>query len=104
MVYRRYVDYFPEPVEPNLETRNKIAEILKSGKDRKSYLAQLRQIVDIDAAAGSARTDRTRYLAGNAWNPLGSGGASGLDVSDGTDLSSIPILGQWHLPGRLGPR
>jgi cellulose synthase operon protein C len=65
-VYRRYVEYFPSPVEPNLETRNKIAEILKSGKDRESYLAELRQIVAIDAAAGSARTDRTRFLAGNA--------------------------------------
>jgi cellulose synthase operon protein C len=65
-VYRRYVDYFPEPVEPNLETRNKIAEILKSDKDRESYLAELRQIVAIDSAAGAARTDRTRYLAGNA--------------------------------------
>jgi LysM repeat protein len=65
-VYRRYVAYFPQPVEPNLETRNKIAEILKSGKDRKPYLEELRQIVAIDAAAGSARSDRTRYLAGNA--------------------------------------
>ena len=65
-VYRRYVDYFPQPVELNLETRNKIAEILKVRKDRKPYLAELRQIVTIDTGAGSRRTDRTRYLAGNA--------------------------------------
>jgi cellulose synthase operon protein C len=65
-VYRRYVAYFPQPVEPNLETRGKIAEILKSGKDRKPYLDELRQIVAIDAAAGSARSDRTRDLAGKA--------------------------------------
>jgi cellulose synthase operon protein C len=65
-VYRRYVAYFPQPVEPNLETRSKIAGILKSGKDRKPYLDELRQMVAIDAAAGSARTDRTRFLAGNA--------------------------------------
>ncbi|MGA7142908.1 MAG: LysM peptidoglycan-binding domain-containing protein, partial [Desulfobacterales bacterium] len=65
-VYRRYVDYFPQPVDLNLETRNKIAGILKTQNDRKSYLKELEQIVAIDASAGSARTPRTRYLAGNA--------------------------------------
>ena len=65
-VYRRYVDYFPQPVDINLETRNKITEILKTQNDRKSYLKELEQIVAIDASAGSARTARTRYLAGNA--------------------------------------
>ncbi len=65
-VYRRYVDYFPQPVELNLETRNKIAEILKAQNDRKSYLAELGEIVAIEAAAGGARTPRTRYLAGQA--------------------------------------
>ncbi|HHP7235779.1 MAG TPA: tetratricopeptide repeat protein [Desulfobacterales bacterium] len=65
-VYQRYVGYFPQPVEVNLETRNKIAEILKEQKEREAYLNELRQIVAIDAAAGSARTDRTRYLAAGA--------------------------------------
>jgi tetratricopeptide (TPR) repeat protein len=65
-VYRRYVDYFPQPVEPNVETRNKIAEILKAQNDRTPYLAELEQIVAIDASAGSAQTPRTRYLAGSA--------------------------------------
>jgi tetratricopeptide (TPR) repeat protein len=65
-VYRRYVRYFPQPVDLNLETRNKIAEILKAQNDRKSYLSELEQIVAIDASAGSSRTPRTRYLAGNA--------------------------------------
>jgi tetratricopeptide (TPR) repeat protein len=64
-VYQRYVDYFPQPVETNLETRAKIAEILKES-DRDGYLKQLRQIVAIDASAGDERTDRTRYLAGKA--------------------------------------
>ena len=65
-VYRRYVDYFPKPVELNLETRNKIAEILKAQNDRPAYLEELGLIVTIDASAGSARTPRTRYLAGSA--------------------------------------
>jgi outer membrane protein assembly factor BamD (BamD/ComL family) len=62
-VYRRYVGYFPQPVELNLETRNNIAGILKAQNDRTSYLEELEKIVEIDASAGSARTPRTRYLA-----------------------------------------
>jgi len=65
-VYRRYVGYFPQPVEVNLESRDKIADIIKAQNDRDSYLNELRQIVAIDAAAGSARTPRTFYLAAKA--------------------------------------
>jgi tetratricopeptide (TPR) repeat protein len=65
-VYRRYVGYFPQPVELNLETRNKIAKILKAQNDRQSYLKVLEKIVAIDASAGIARTPRTRYLAAKA--------------------------------------
>ncbi len=65
-VYRRYVDYFPHPVEPNLETRNKIAEALKKKNEQDNYLTELKQIVAIDAGAGGERTPRTRYLAGKA--------------------------------------
>ncbi|MBI5063321.1 MAG: tetratricopeptide repeat protein, partial [Desulfatitalea sp.] len=65
-VYRRYVDYFPQPVELNIETRNKIAGILKARNDRKNYLDELEKIVTLDATAGSERTPRTRYLASQA--------------------------------------
>ena len=64
--YRRYVSYFPQPVGVNLETRNKIAEILKTEDDQESYLDELRQIVAIENAAGSAQTPRTRYIAAGA--------------------------------------
>jgi cellulose synthase operon protein C len=65
-VYRRYVGYFPQPVELNLETRNKIAEILKGAERRQSYLDELEQIVAIERPPVSAQTPRTRYLAGKA--------------------------------------
>jgi len=65
-VYRRYVAYFPQPLELNLETRNKIATILKAQNDLPSYLEELQAIVAIDASAGSERTPRTRYLAAQA--------------------------------------
>jgi tetratricopeptide (TPR) repeat protein len=62
-VYRRYVDYFPEPVELNLETRNTIAGIQKAQGDREAYLKELERIVAIEAEAGSTQTPRTRYIA-----------------------------------------
>ena len=65
-VCRRYVDYFPEPVELNLETRSKVAGILKTQSDRGAWLEELEKIVAIDALAGSAQTPRTRYLAAQA--------------------------------------
>ena len=65
-VYRRFVGCFPQPVEVNLEMRNKITEILKAENDQKSYLNELKEIVAIEAAAGKERTPRTRYLAGKA--------------------------------------
>ncbi len=64
-VYRRYVELFPHPVEPNLETRMKIAEALKK-TDKDGYMAELKQIITIDSAAGNERTVRTRYLAGKS--------------------------------------
>jgi tetratricopeptide (TPR) repeat protein len=66
VVYRRYVDAFPQPLELNLKTRNKIAEILKEQNEEKGYRHELREIVSLDAAAGRARTVRTRYLAAKA--------------------------------------
>ena len=65
-VYQRYVEYFPQPVETNLEIRNKISGILKEQNELKSYLAELEKIVAIDASAGNNRTPRTRYLAAQA--------------------------------------
>ena len=65
-VYQRYVAAFPHPVEPAVETRQKIAEIHKEGHDETSYRNELAEIVRIDGAAGSERTARTRTLAARA--------------------------------------
>lgn len=65
-VCRRYVGYFPKPIELNLESRNKIAEILKTKGDQDSYLKELRQLVEVEAKAGDEQTPRTRYLASKA--------------------------------------
>ncbi len=60
-VYIRYVDAFPYPVELAVETRWKIAQLHDGAGQQKSYLAELRRIVQIDRRED--RTDRTRYLA-----------------------------------------
>jgi outer membrane protein assembly factor BamD (BamD/ComL family) len=65
-VYQRYVNYFPKPLEPALETRDRIANVLKSRNEMNAYLDQLKLIVAADAHAGSERTDRTRYLGATA--------------------------------------
>jgi tetratricopeptide (TPR) repeat protein len=61
--YRRYLNEFPRPVEAALETRFKISEIYKTTHDESLYQKELAEIVRIDAAAGSERTNRTRTLA-----------------------------------------
>jgi hypothetical protein len=66
LVYRRYVEAFPQPLELNLETRNKIATLLKEKDDQQGYRQELQEIVSRDAAAGKARTVRTRYLGAKA--------------------------------------
>lgn len=65
-VYKRYVAYFPKPLEFALETRMKIAKVYQSRNDRASYEKELKAIINADSSAGSERTDRTKYLAGTA--------------------------------------
>lgn len=65
-IYQRYVKYFPKPFEEALEIHASIAEIYKENNENDKYLKKLKYIINADAKAGSARTDRTRYLAGIA--------------------------------------
>jgi len=65
-VYQRMADYFPRPIEEALEIRHKMAEIYLSQTDDALYIAELNKIVSIDAAGGDGRTERTKFLAGNA--------------------------------------
>jgi hypothetical protein len=65
-VYQQYVAEYPEPLDIAMETRTRLAEIFESERDYERYYAQLNDIVDADHAAGSGRTDRSRYLASKA--------------------------------------
>src|SRR6185503_17973239 len=61
--YIRYVNEFPHPVETALETRFKISEMYKTAHDEPLYYKELKEIVRVDASAGSERTGRTRTIA-----------------------------------------
>jgi len=65
-VYTRYVEEFPQPIEPALEARSKVAAIHDAADDEERYHRELAEIVRIDAEAGSERTGRTRTLASRA--------------------------------------
>jgi len=65
-VYKRYVGFFPQPIEQALEIYNKMASVYQSLSDTVLYQATLKKIVDIDRTAGEGRTDRTRYLGAQA--------------------------------------
>ncbi len=66
LTYQKLVNYFPDPIEEALETRQKMADIYQQQGNQIEYLAQLERIVEIDATGGSGRTDRTQYLAAHA--------------------------------------
>ncbi|HET9299255.1 MAG TPA: tetratricopeptide repeat protein, partial [Candidatus Polarisedimenticolaceae bacterium] len=65
-LYRRYVEAFPTPVEPALETRSKIADIHKTAHEDALYRKELEEIVRVDREAGGERSARTRTVAGRA--------------------------------------
>ena len=65
-VYQQYVAEYPQPLDIAMETRTRLAEIFESQLDYERYYAQLNDIIDADRAAGSGRTDRSRYLASKA--------------------------------------
>jgi outer membrane protein assembly factor BamD (BamD/ComL family) len=61
--YVRYVEQFPTPIEPMVETRFKLAELHREQGRSQARREQLLEIVAIDAAAGAERPPRVRYLA-----------------------------------------
>lgn len=65
-LYERYVAEFAEPIAAAIEARQQLSTLYaRRGKSEKS-LYWLDEIVKADVAAGAARTERTRRLAGEA--------------------------------------
>lgn len=59
----RYVKDFPQPVAPAMEARYKLAQYYEKKRDSRTASQWHAQIVQADRAAGSQRSDRTRFLA-----------------------------------------
>ncbi len=65
-VYKDYVKAYPYPLERSMELRHQIAESYRAAGDHANLKKWLEEIVRADAAAGSQRTARSRYLAATA--------------------------------------
>jgi tetratricopeptide (TPR) repeat protein len=64
--YERYLVQNPQPIEPALEARYRLARLAHEDGNIKRELALMKDIFQADQNAGSARTDRTRYLGATA--------------------------------------
>lgn len=64
--YERYVKQYPDPLEPALEARYRLAKAAREDGNGARELALMREVQRADATAGGARSDRTRYLGGMA--------------------------------------
>jgi len=62
----KLVAQYPTPVPERIETRQKLADYAAQAGDAQRVAYWQQEIVKADAAAGAARTDRTRFLAAQA--------------------------------------
>lgn len=63
---KRYVEIYPDPIDPAMDARQKLADYYGKSEHREQRHYWLREIVKTDQAAGSARSDQTRALAAKA--------------------------------------
>lgn len=64
--WENYVAQFPQPVEPAIEARYTLLQIYQQQGNEAQIRRWREEIIIADAGAGSQRTARTRFLAGNA--------------------------------------
>ncbi|HYA66886.1 MAG TPA: tetratricopeptide repeat protein, partial [Burkholderiaceae bacterium] len=64
--YEHYVREYPQPLEPAVEARYRLARIAKDEGGAAHALPWMREVLQADQTGGAARTDRTRYLGATA--------------------------------------
>lgn len=64
--YREYAQTYPQPFALAMESRYQLAELYKQRGANDLRRQWLQKIIEADAAAGSARSDRSRFLAAQA--------------------------------------
>ena len=65
-VLENILDRYPNPLSESVEASYRLLQIAAETGDDEARLLQLRNLVKVDATAGSQRSDRTRYLAATA--------------------------------------
>jgi tetratricopeptide (TPR) repeat protein len=65
-LYASYVKEYPMPLDPAMDARQKLADMAKDQHDLKARAQWNDEIIRADKAAGTARTDRSKYLAARA--------------------------------------
>ncbi|MFT3929975.1 MAG: tetratricopeptide repeat protein [Spongiibacteraceae bacterium] len=68
--YNEYVKTYPQPLGLAMEARYQLTELYKQIGANDVRKQMLQQIVEADATAGSARSDRTKFLAAQAQDEL----------------------------------
>ncbi|MGB5717395.1 MAG: tetratricopeptide repeat protein [Gammaproteobacteria bacterium] len=66
VAYQHYIQQFPQPVEPAVEARQRIATHYAASNNLSEQQRWLKDIIRADRQAGKQRSDRTRYLAARA--------------------------------------
>ncbi len=64
--YERYLQQNPQPLEPAVEARYRLAKIAKDDGNPTREFALMKDIFNADQNGGGARTERTRYLGATA--------------------------------------
>jgi len=64
--YDRYVRQYPEPLEPAVEARYRLAQLAKADGNAAAEAQWMKAVFVADQNGGAARTDRTRTLGGLA--------------------------------------
>jgi TolA-binding protein len=65
-VLENILERYPNPLSESIEASYRLLKIAEKTGDKQAYQVQLRNMVKVDATAGSQRSDRTRYLAAMA--------------------------------------
>ncbi|NQV86020.1 MAG: tetratricopeptide repeat protein [Woeseiaceae bacterium] len=60
------VTRYPNPLAESIEARYRLLEIARQAGNNRDVTARLAELIQIDASAGSQRSDRTRFLAAKA--------------------------------------
>lgn len=65
-LYKRYVKLFPKPLDQVMDIHYRMAGVYKRSGNESAYKDVLKQLIKMDASAGQARNERTRYVAAQA--------------------------------------